>query len=112
MAASSSSDLQPTPAPALTPVPVPVPTPPPGPRAPGVRRIGMLRGAPRKLALNDRDWTMIQMMADGHRYSGIAAAFGLKESYIKQVFQRIFDITGTWSMPELVAYGFRNGRLR
>lgn len=55
---------------------------------------------------------MIQMLADGYRYPEIGQVFGLTEDTVKKYIKRLFDLSGSETAAQLVAKGFRTGKLK
>ncbi len=60
----------------------------------------------------ERDWRMLQLVADGWRYKDIAPEVGYKSaSAAKNRFKVMFDAAGADNIACLVAYGFRQRKL-
>ena len=62
-------------------------------------------------AMTERDWTIVQHLADGYRYGEVAQLMGLTGEYVKQLTHKMFLKEGAWSCAELVARGFRKGKI-
>ena len=61
--------------------------------------------------MNDRDWRLVQLVAEGYRLEEIARLEGMGYDNVKALFQRMYQKEGAWTAAELVARGFRKGKI-
>ena len=60
----------------------------------------------------ERDWRMLQFVADGLRYKDIVPEVEYKNaSVVRNRFKIMFDAAGADTIAALVAYGFRQGKI-
>ena len=67
---------------------------------------------PEKTELTPADWAVVQHLADGWTVEDIAKQYGKTYGTIKNRLHCMFDVAGVWTRPELVARGFRLGKLK
>jgi len=58
------------------------------------------------------DWDMVQALADGWTTKQIADNLRLSYGYIKTRMHSIYDLAGVYNAASLVAYGFRQGKIK
>ena len=76
----------------------------------GIARLPMLP-EPKPLTLSSRDLKIMQMLADGYNILNIAGHLEMNYDYTKRRLAAIREKTMTDTTPELIAWGFRNGRI-
>ena len=67
---------------------------------------------PEKTELTPADWAVVQHLADGWTLEDLAKELGTTYGCIKNRLSGMYDVAGVWTRPELVARGFRLGKLK
>lgn len=66
----------------------------------------------RKKELTADDWRLVQLLVDGWALQDIAKDRNVNYDALKNRLSRMFDVAGVWTRVELVAKGFRSGKLQ